>query len=111
MPVRLPDREGCRDQKQCFEHADRLVAFGRHGSSCCGNRCLRDMDWQSTPGSPTPLMKAPSKWSGDDPSWIALQMHRPFVLNDPVHHPQLGYTPAQRARFAASGIRALLLLA
>jgi GAF domain-containing protein len=50
------------------------------------------------------------QWSNNDPSWVALQMQRPFVLDDPVRDPQLGYTPAQRARFSASGIRALLLI-
>jgi PAS domain S-box-containing protein len=57
-----------------------------------------------------PNAHQPRQWSSDDPSWVALQMQRPFVLDDPVHDPQLGYTPAQRARFSAIGIRALLLI-
>ena len=37
-------------------------------------------------------------------------MKRPFLLSDPVSDPQLRFTPAQRDRFAALGIRALLLI-
>jgi GAF domain-containing protein len=37
-------------------------------------------------------------------------MKRPFLLNDPINNSQLRYTPAQRARFAALDIRALVLI-
>ena len=57
-----------------------------------------------------PNAHEPRLWSSDDPGWIALQKKRPFVHNDPLHDPQLNYTPAQRARFSALGIRALLLI-
>ena len=57
-----------------------------------------------------PNAREPRYWSSDDPEWIALQMKQPFLHNDPVHDPQLRYTPAQQARFAALGIRALLLI-
>jgi len=57
-----------------------------------------------------PNAREPREWPSDDPGWIALQMKRPFFLSDPVNDPQLRYTPAQRARFAARDIRALLLI-
>ena len=57
-----------------------------------------------------PNAHEPRLWSSDDPGWIALQMKRPFVHNDPVHDTRLRYSPAQRARFCALGIRALLLI-
>jgi GAF domain-containing protein len=57
-----------------------------------------------------PNAREPREWSSDDPSWITLQMKRPFLLNDPVNDPQLRYTPAQRARLAALDIRALVLI-
>jgi hypothetical protein len=48
-----------------------------------------------------PNAHEPRYWASDDPGWIALQMKRPFLHNDPVHDPQLRYTPAHRARFWA----------
>jgi signal transduction histidine kinase len=57
-----------------------------------------------------PNAREPRIWSGDDPEWMALQMNRPFLLHDPINDPKLKYTPAQQARFSASGIRALLLI-
>jgi len=57
-----------------------------------------------------PNAHEPRLWSSDDPGWIALQMKRPFVHNDPVHDPRLRYSAAQRARFCELGIRALLLI-
>jgi PAS domain S-box-containing protein len=57
-----------------------------------------------------PNARQPREWSSDDPSWITLQMRHPFLLNDPINDPQLRYTPAQRARFAALDIRALVLI-
>ena len=57
-----------------------------------------------------PNAREPRQWSSDDPSWITLKMKRPFLLNDPINNPQLRYTPAQRARFAALDIRALVLI-
>jgi signal transduction histidine kinase len=57
-----------------------------------------------------PNARTPRQWSSDDPSWISLQMKRPFFLPDPVHDPELRYTPEQRARFEALDIRGLLLI-
>ena len=57
-----------------------------------------------------PNAREPRQWSSDDPSWITLKMKRPFLLNDPINNSQLRYTPAQRARFAALDIRALVLI-
>jgi signal transduction histidine kinase len=57
-----------------------------------------------------PNAREPRYWASNDPGWIALQMKRPFLHNDPVHDPHLRYTPAQRARFAALDIQALLLV-
>ena len=57
-----------------------------------------------------PNAREPRQWSSDDPSWITLQMKRPFLLNDPINNSQLRYTPDQRARFAALDIRALVLI-
>ena len=57
-----------------------------------------------------PNARTPRKWSSDDPGWIALQLKRPFVVDDPVNDPQLGYTPQQRAGFAAIDLRALVLI-
>ena len=57
-----------------------------------------------------PNAREPRYWSSDDPGWIAIQMKRPFLLDDPVDDPQLRYSPAQRAHFSALGIRALLLI-
>jgi len=36
-----------------------------------------------------PNAHEPRYWSSDDPGWIALQMKRPFLHNDPVNDPQL----------------------
>ncbi|HTD16406.1 MAG TPA: GAF domain-containing protein [Chthoniobacterales bacterium] len=52
----------------------------------------------------------PRCWSRGDPFWLALQLKRPFLQNDVVNDPRLGFTPNQRARFAALGVRALLLV-
>ena len=57
-----------------------------------------------------PNARKPREWASDDPSWVTLQRKRPFFLSDPVDDPKLGYTPAQRGRFAALDIRALLLI-
>jgi signal transduction histidine kinase len=57
-----------------------------------------------------PNAREPRQWSSDDPSWVTLQMKRPFFLSDPISDPQLRYTPAQQARLAALDIRALLLI-
>jgi signal transduction histidine kinase len=57
-----------------------------------------------------PNAHEPRVWSSDDPSWVTLQMKRPFFLANPISDPELGYAPAQRARFAALDIRALLLI-
>jgi transcriptional regulator with GAF, ATPase, and Fis domain len=45
-----------------------------------------------------PNARKPREWASDNPSWIALQMKRPFFLADPIHDPELEYTPAQQAR-------------
>jgi signal transduction histidine kinase len=57
-----------------------------------------------------PNAREPRVWSSDDPSWVALQMKRPFFLSDPISDPALRYTPAQQARLAALDVRALLLI-
>jgi hypothetical protein len=70
------------------------------------------------PASPTLLMRArshpnahePRYWSSVDPFWLALELKRPFLHHDPFNDPDLGFTSDQRARFAALGIRALLLV-
>jgi len=64
----------------------------------------------SAEDSDHPNARKPREWASDDPSWVTLQMKRPFFLSDPIHDPELGYTPAQRARFVALDIRALLLI-
>ncbi|HYY31440.1 MAG TPA: GAF domain-containing protein [Chthoniobacterales bacterium] len=57
-----------------------------------------------------PNARKPREWASDNPSWVALQMKCPFFLSDPIHDPELEYTPAQQARLAALDIRALLLI-
>jgi signal transduction histidine kinase len=57
-----------------------------------------------------PNARKPREWASDNPSWVALKMNRPFFISDPIHNPELGYTPAQQARLAALDIRALLLI-
>jgi signal transduction histidine kinase len=57
-----------------------------------------------------PNARKPRQWASDNPSWVALQMNRPFFISDPIHDPELNYTPAQQARLAALDIRALLLI-
>lgn len=57
-----------------------------------------------------PNAREPRYWYTEDPAWAALQMKRPFVLHDPIHDPELRYTPAQRAHLSALGIRSLLLI-
>jgi PAS domain S-box-containing protein len=57
-----------------------------------------------------PNAREPRCWSSEDPFWLALQLKRPFLQSDLVDDPRLGFTPNQRARFAALGIRALLLV-
>jgi PAS domain S-box-containing protein len=57
-----------------------------------------------------PNARQPRYWSTDDPEWVALQLNRPFLHHDPADDPELNYTVAQRARFSAFGIHALLLI-